>query len=365
MRALWLPLLASAALAGEPHWKMKFLHDQDDSSYTLNDLKFASPRRGVACGFLTEKGRTRPAVLTTADGGANWSFVTTRDVGLSLFFLNDRLGWMVTPGGIWRTEESGRSWQKLSGLRGALRVWFLDEKRGFAVGAPKGIWSTTDGGREWKKVEVAEGSKTNPANTVYTWIAFASDRMGMILGASTPGRGDDGRLPDWMEPDRAQRRRQWPTLSLALETRDGGATWKSTATSMFGQITRLRLSADARGLALVEFRDAFEWPSEVHRIDTTTGKSERAFRQKERAVTDLALINRGPGYLASIEPPGALRSLPVPGKLRILQSTDLAIWTEMPVDYRAEGRRAIFATAPPDQLWVATDAGMILKLERE
>jgi hypothetical protein len=364
MRVLGLSVLACAALAAEPHWRMQFLHDEDDSSYTLNDLKFASPRRGIACGFLTEKGRNRPAVLTTADGGEHWSFILTKDVGLSLFFLNDTLGWMATPGGIWRTEEAGRSWTKLAGLRGALRLWFLDERHGFAVGAPKAIWSTSDGGREWKKVNIPDEPKTNPAHTLFTWIAFANDRQGMILGASIPSRGDRGRLPDWMEPEMAQTRRQRPTLSLVLETRDGGASWRSTATSMFGQITRLRFAGDRRGLALVEFREFFEWPSEVHRIDSTTGKSERVFRRKDRAVTDLMLLNHGPGYLAAIEPPGTLRSAPIPGKLRILTSSDLITWTEMPVDYRAEGRRAVFAASAPDQIWVATDAGMILKLER-
>ena len=37
----------------------------------------------------------------------------------------------------------------------------------------------------------------------------------------------------------------------------------------------------------------------------------------------------------------------------------------MQVDYRADGRRAVFAAAGPDDIWVATDQGMILKLVRE
>jgi len=365
MKTLWLLALCAAAGAAEPRWQLQFFHDRDDSSFTLNDLKFPSAARGVACGFRSENGRTRPSVLVTGDGGRNWSFAATRETGLSLFFLNESLGWMVTPGGVWQTEEAGRSWRKLASLKGALRVCFIDDKRGFAVGAPKAVWATSDGGRQWKRVEIAGEPKTDPAHTVYTWIAFANAREGMILGASTPPRAATSHLPDWMEPDRAQKRRQWPTLSLAIETRDGGATWRSSATSMFGQITRVRLTADRRGLALVEFRDSFEWPSEVHRLDTRSGKSERSFRRKDRAVTDVMLMDRGPGYLASIEPQGALRSVPIPGKLKILQSLDLSDWTEMQVDYRAEGHRAVFAAAGPDHIWVATDQGMILKLVRE
>ncbi len=366
MKTLCLLVLWAVAGAAEPRWRLQFFHDQDDSSFTLNDLKFPSAKRGVASGFLVVKGRTQPSVLVTGDGGEHWSFVATKEVGLSLFFLNDSLGWMVTPGGVWQTEEAGRSWRKLASLKGALRVAFVDEKRGYAVGAPKAIWATTDGGREWKRIEIGGEPKTDPAHTAYTWITFANARDGMILGHSTPSRGErNSRLPDWMEPDRAQKRRQWPALSLVFETRDGGSTWKSSATSMFGQITRLRLTPDRRGLALVEFRDAFEWPSEVHRINTNSGKSERAFRRKDRAVTDVLLIDRGPGYLASIEPAGALRNVPVPGKLRILRSEDLADWAEMPVDYRAEGHRAVLAAADADHIWVATDAGMILRLDHD
>jgi hypothetical protein len=34
----------------------------------------------------------------------------------------------------------------------------------------------------------------------------------------------------------------------------------------------------------------------------------------------------------------------------------------MPVDYRAVARRVILAAASPDDVWIATDTGMILKL---
>jgi hypothetical protein len=82
-------------------------------------------------------------------------------------------------------------------------------------------------------------------------------------------------------------------------------------------------------------------------------------------VTDVLVFEGSPGYLAAIEPPGAVRNLPIPGKLKILQSSDLSNWTEMPVDYRAEGQRAVFAAASAGDIWVGTDAGMILKLVRD
>ena len=38
-------------------------------------------------------------------------------------------------------------------------------------------------------------------------------------------------------------------------------------------------------------------------------------------------------------------------------------WTEMAVDYRAVAHRAILAGADEQNLWLATDNGMILKLK--
>jgi hypothetical protein len=41
----------------------------------------------------------------------------------------------------------------------------------------------------------------------------------------------------------------------------------------------------------------------------------------------------------------------------------MSVWSEMAVDYRAVAGRAILA-GNGDNLWMATDAGMILKLEQ-
>jgi hypothetical protein len=56
---------------------------------------------------------------------------------------------------------------------------------------------------------------------------------------------------------------------------------------------------------------------------------------------------------------------PVPGKLKILQSDDLTTWREMAVDFRAVARRAVLAGPDAGHLWVATDTGMVLRLEQE
>jgi hypothetical protein len=170
-------------------------------------------------------------------------------------------------------------------------------------------------------------------------------------------------VPAWMDPESVVRRREQPHLMVFLQTADGGSTWKPSTVSMFGRPTRLAFSSDARGLLLVEFHEAFQYPSEVFRLGATADQSGRVFRREDRAVTDVALLTGGPAYLAAIEPPGKLAWSPVPGKVKLLKSADTSAWTEMEVDYRAVARRVILAVLDADHAWAATDTGMILRLD--
>ncbi len=112
------------------------------------------------------------------------------------------------------------------------------------------------------------------------------------------------------------------------------------------------------------FNESFQWPSEVHHLDTVTGKSERVYREKDRRVIDSALFTGPRAFLAAVEPPGRLNSLPIPGKVKILESADFAVWNEMDVDYKAVARSLILAGPDAKNLWVGTDTGMILHLSR-
>jgi photosystem II stability/assembly factor-like uncharacterized protein len=357
-----VPLLAGAA-QDEPGWKIQYFYDKDNSSFTINDLHFFSARRGVAVGYIeTEKGKAEPMSVVTGDGGVTWTEVPLKEVGLSVFSLNDTVGWLVTDKGIWKTVEAGRNWVRLKKIEGINRVWFLDEMRGFAVGAPKIILETTDGGKNWNDVDAAEKPKSNAHYTSYDWITFASSRAGLIVGASVPPRPGDAE-PAWLDPEGASKRREWPSLTITLESHDSGKNWNVQTAPTFGQTTRVRLLPDGAGLVLIRFGHAFEYPSEVYKV-IPQGKSERVYRAKDRVVTDCNLLSPGEGVLAAIEPPGRLQQLPIPGKLHMLYSKGLASWSEMEVPYKANGTRAMLSVADPEHAWVATDTGMILQLNR-
>src|ERR1035441_4152187 len=297
---LLLILAAPALCAGK--WQVAYFYDKEGSSLVINDLQFPSPARGIAAGYLEEKGGSKPVSVTTDDGGAQWTVSKLKQVPISLFFLNDKLGWMVTPEGIWRTIDAGREWRELpKSPKLLMKVYFVDEARGFAIGAHKLAYQTGDGGKTWEPIAAAEEPHTDPEYTVYNNITFVNGKTGMIDGFSAPPRGRDSGKPDWLDAQDTTARREWPHLSIMLDTRDGGKTWKPSTASMFGRITRGSFLPDGRGLGLIEFTDTFKWPSEVHLIDGTTGKSSIVYNATDRAITDVLLQPSGTGYLAGVE----------------------------------------------------------------
>jgi Photosynthesis system II assembly factor YCF48 len=363
--ALLLGLVSLAQGEETAGWRLQYFYDEAHSTFLISDLKFPSAKRGIAVGAIAEGKSLKPMSALTTDGGVHWTLVPLKEPGESLFFLNDGLGWMVTTKGLWQTEESGRSWRKLKAPAGLERVHFADPEHGWAVGIHKQIYETKNGGAEWTELPAAAKVNSSKEHTQFAWIEFANKDVGLIGGWSKPPRRGESRIPDWLDPEEASLRREWPHLGILLDTRDGGKTWTPSTMSLFGQITTAKLSPEGWGLGLIEFSDAFDWPSEVFFLNWKAGKQKRVYREKDRKVTDIAIAGpAGPVYLGAVEHFGKLQQLPIPRKVKILRSDDVEHWTEMPVDYRAIARRVILAAAGPNDVWAATDTGMILKLAR-
>lgn len=350
----------TTAASADPHWEMQYHYHQTDSSLTINDLTFPDQTHGIGCGYTTDrKEKDHPLVILTSDAGATWTESPVKEACLSLFFLEDSTGWMVTDAGVWSTDEAGRAWVKVkTAPANLLRVWFLNRDHGFASGREKHVYETKDAGVTWSPVAIAATAPGDPVYTTYGDIAFNGNK-GIISGWNIPPRRGG---PDWMEPSQAEKAKQVPHVSILLQTKDAGATWAESHVSLFGQITRVALCSENVGLGLVEFKDAFEYPAEVYRIDLSTGNSSLAFRAKDRAITDIRLFSATRGLLVGYETTGPIFRSPIPGKLKVLTSDDLTTWTEMPVDYRAVAHAALITGPDEKHLWIATDTGMILKL---
>ncbi len=358
--------LVAAVVAGQApalSWKPLYFYDVDQSSLSLHDIQYPGPKCLFALGTQAAKGKAKSVAVRSIDDGKSWTITPLKNHGRSAFFLSERLGWIVTEEGLERTSDCGATFEKASKQKGLLRVFFRDEALGWAVGAPKKALSTRDGGRSWSAIKPASDSTADPERSAYTSIEFAGEKFGVITGFHQPvRRGHE--FPVWMDPEAAQLRRQWPSLTLMLQTLDGGITWQAFTASLLGRVSRVRTppAGNGSGLALVEFDESFDYPSEIYRMGAGQASAARIFRDKQHAVTDLAITADGWTVLAGVQTTGTVR-LPVPGKVRIKRSRDQATWTEDPVDYRAVANRVWLAVGPGGQLVTATDQGMILRLE--
>jgi hypothetical protein len=358
--------LALGALLAPLHaqrWDVKYFYDQQKSSLVFHDIQFPTAKRGVALGTIVEGRRSDPVSLVTTDGGENWERVPLKEPPVSLFFLNETLGWMVTTKGIWRTEEVGKSWTKLpKAPSDVLRVYFTDENNGWAIGGKKGIFETHDGGKEWKAVAAAAEPPGNKDYSAYTWIAFATPRYGLISGWNIPPRRWGNEFSPLLDPASALFQADLPHLTYTVRTVDGGKTWSSNSASMFGEVQRVRFTPDGKGLGLAVYSQGFRYPSEVYTINWHTGKSSTIYKDPKFAVRDIWLAPDGTAYLAGTVSQAKLRDL-IPGRVQVLMSKDYVNWTEIPVDYRAEATSLYLAAVNLSNMWIATDSGMILKLD--
>ena len=348
---------------GAERWQVQYFYDQNKSSLTIADLHFVSAVRGVAVGIIHEGSRQRPVAVVTSDGGAHWQLVPLKEEPLSLFFLNENIGWMVTEKGLWQTTEAGKSWTRMPRVPGQIfRVYFKDEKNGWVTGVRKSVFETHDGGQRWTRMAAALEQPGKVESSAYGLIAFATSQLGIIIGWNRPPeRTFTPKLPEWIDPEAALKQKELPHLGLSLETHDGGKTWKSASGSIFGQVTRLRFGPPGKGLGLIEYSSSFLYPSEVQIVRWPTGSSQMIYRDKAFAVTDVWVTPDGTGYLSGVVVKGELRSL-VPGKVKVLRSRDFSIWSDLEVDYRAVANRTTMSAAGDHDIWLATDTGMILKL---
>ncbi|MEZ5401169.1 MAG: hypothetical protein R2729_15980 [Bryobacteraceae bacterium] len=357
-------ILGLACLLAAPAatWKSVYFFDREQESLQLFDFAMPAADCGIALG-IHQDGRSQNVALRTRDGGLTWAITKVKPEARSLFFLDGEHGWMVAHDGIYKTSDCGGRWERVKKERNLVRVHFLSPLRGYAMGAPKVVLVTGDGGKTWDPLPAAAEPKSNPERSVYTWAEFHPNGWGMITGSHRPDR----RTPDapvWMDPEATAATRQWPSLSLVLQTADGGITWKSLVESVIGAIGRVRMSPNGAALVLVEFQHTLDFPSDVLSISADRQKTQRVYRRKDHAVTDILFDAKGRAYVAGYVPPGKLRDVPIPGRVRIERSDDLASWEQLlDVDYRAVARRVMLARGADGTMWAATDTGMILRLE--
>ena len=138
----------------------------------LNSVFFIDGNRGWACGGDYDN----PLVLSTIDGGANWTAKVIDDTngGLNaLFFVDANTGWVVGKLGskIFKTTDGGATWflQNNPNCRSLNSVFFIDANTGWVAGSSglghRTIYRTTNGGDKWEEAWLDWGSRETYDNS--------------------------------------------------------------------------------------------------------------------------------------------------------------------------------------------------------
>jgi hypothetical protein len=377
---VWMGSLLHGQSVG-PSFKLRFQLDEGKRSIRLVDLAFPSNSSGVATGvYLEEKKNPKPVVVTSSDGGKTWAMVEVDDIG-RMFFLNQRLGWMIGGKGIYRTTSAGQTWERISRQKGILDLHFLDENRGFAVGVEKQFIETVNGGRSWKAVKIkVSGEKRQ---TAFRSIRFIDQTRGVALGGFRPMvMPYPGYLPE-MQPET-------PGMLHSLQTGDGGKTWSTDSISVFGYPHQVVPLSATEGLLVFRFTQNFNWSTVVYRLGWGSQGFQSFLKEKEWIVTEIIRLPDGRIAIAEVKRAGTLTQPEFPTQVRVLLETSdprpsipaetapsaaLAEasqepfapgwkdrWKDLRPNFKFQATNAQLAAKPDGSLWLLTNEGAILEL---
>jgi len=163
-------MLNAIACFGDDSWVVgndnSIMHSQDDENwhpqvekaYRYTDIDFVGSDKG----FLLAQSMPNwgsfgdTVILSTDDGGSNWQETGVHALKMlwCLDFVDDSSGWIGGLGGVYGTEDAGKTIQKNEEVLGNIfNIIFPTKKRGWLSGN-KMLWQTLDGGATWQKVRI-------------------------------------------------------------------------------------------------------------------------------------------------------------------------------------------------------------------
>ena len=204
-------------------------------------------------GWHTKWSTTFDGVYHTTDGGYSWEQqVATGHSCMTVFFLNDSLGWCGTHGQVGKTTDGGNSWDFYSCLvdEQIRDIVFINENEGWCVGGDiyfvpildrYFISHTTDGGLNWEiqkstwddayylnRISYANSDTliaTGVLDTIFVthdagmhWFGVTPDSINKMNGIAY---NDNGRFI-------ACGHNSPPTLAKIMTSDDFGLTWQTS-----------------------------------------------------------------------------------------------------------------------------------------
>ena len=169
-------------------WQVK----QRPTNDSLQDVYFVDERNGwLVCEaniYELKANAPRTYLLHTGDGGSTWERVNVNggDVDARLVrvvFSRGGHGWVFGEAGTIYTTRDGQSWKRLQPPTRYLLLGgaFIDNDRGWLVGAGATVLQTSDGGDTWHG-----STMVNAGGVRFTATSFVDSRLGWAVG--TGGR---------------------------------------------------------------------------------------------------------------------------------------------------------------------------------
>ncbi len=229
-------------------------------------------RNGWVAGTYRAEGGERIAILRTTDGRRSWNVTWTDISGAparAISFVDANHGWLLAGSQeIYRTEDGGRTWlrEEIIGGSWLLRnLQMIDATHGFASGAVFDrraitIMAYDAADRSWEQIGF------DPPGSLLGLAARAPFRV-WAAGLTVEGTHIARR---WREGDARWEAMSIPSSVRALsfvsdtrgyaactagrvfETSNGGASWREKITPVLSDLTDLRFTSHAEGVALSE-----------------------------------------------------------------------------------------------------------------
>jgi photosystem II stability/assembly factor-like uncharacterized protein len=237
-------------------------------------IAFWDDRHGLALFGPSSKRKAQwsDELESTSDGGRTWQRLRSVPNGSRILVAGLSRAWLVTRGGLSRSDDRGVKWQRISRYP-LLDVSFATGREGLGYGVRGGhevLAETVDEGRSWHRLRFPCGD--DGAVDGDDVVSLGAPNAAWVLCVNEPGAGSQ---------------RKW-----LYESDDGGWTWHRRSASGVGYLAGLSFRGSARGW-LWEHRGSF-----LRTDDGGRTWSALAIGQPEQAEAESASFYAGDGGLA-------------------------------------------------------------------